>query len=173
MIPVFRYFLRFILLAALQVLVFNNILLFDLLHPYVYIFFILLLPVFMPHWLVLMLSFLLGLIVDLFLHTPGIHAGASVLLAFLRRPVFRMFKQPDDLEPGEEPHIPTLDLGQFLLYNGILTLVHHTFLYLVEAFRFGLFGQSLLNALVNTGITLLLLLILELLFYYRPRTAHE
>jgi rod shape-determining protein MreD len=81
---IIRLSLIFIVLILLQVLLFNNIQFSGYVNPYVYIMFILLLPVEMPSWLLLMLSFFTGLIVDLFCGTPGMHSSATVLAGFVR-----------------------------------------------------------------------------------------
>ncbi|MEX0965666.1 MAG: rod shape-determining protein MreD [Bacteroidia bacterium] len=170
---ILKYFARFLVFATVQVLVLNSITLLDLMHPYLYIIFILILPVHVPRWVLLTSAFVLGLIVDIFLGTPGIHAGASVLLAFLRNPFIRLFKPPENISTGVEPHIRVLGLGQFLLYCGLLTAIHHLFLYIIEAFNFGNVGFSLVNAVINTAISLSLIILTEFIFYYHSTQADE
>ena len=79
-----QYFLAFVFLILFQVLVLNNLHLSIYLNPYAYILFILILPFETPGWLVLSLGFVLGLIMDAFCNTLGMHSVATVLLAFLR-----------------------------------------------------------------------------------------
>jgi rod shape-determining protein MreD len=75
---------RFILLIFLQVFLLKNISLYNLSTPYLYILFVLLLPFEIPNLLLFLLAFILGLIVDAFYDTPGLHAASCVLLAFVR-----------------------------------------------------------------------------------------
>src|SRR3569833_4065617 len=77
-------FLRFISLIFLQVFLLKNITLYNLSTPYLYIMFILLLPVETPNLLLFALSFLMGITIDAFYDTPGLHAASCVLLAFVR-----------------------------------------------------------------------------------------
>ena len=79
-----RNIIRFLFLVFIQVLVFNNIQVSGLINPYIYVIFILLLPFETPKWAILGLAFLLGISVDLFTNTPGMHSTATVLMAFLR-----------------------------------------------------------------------------------------
>jgi len=81
---ILRYGLIFILLIMAQVLVFNNIQFSGYVNPYVYIMFILLLPVDIPAWLLLLLSFATGLIIDFFSGTPGMHTSATLTAGFVR-----------------------------------------------------------------------------------------
>ena len=79
-----RNLLRFAVLVLVQVLILNNIQISGYLNPYVYVLFVLLLPFETPNWLLLVVAFLLGLSIDLFSQTPGIHAFATVFMAFFR-----------------------------------------------------------------------------------------
>ena len=80
---------RFIVLIALQILVFNNIKLFGYLDPFPYVLFIILYPVNSNKSLFLFMSFLLGLTLDMFGDTGGIHATACLLVAFIRPSIFK------------------------------------------------------------------------------------
>ena len=75
-----RNILRFFTVILLQVLLLDNVQLGGYLSPYFYVIFIILLPFESPKWLLLCLAFLLGLSVDLFNGTPGMHAAASVFM---------------------------------------------------------------------------------------------
>jgi rod shape-determining protein MreD len=81
---IFRYGLIFVLLILLQVLLFNNIQFSGYINPYIYVMFILLLPVEIPAWLMLLLSFATGVIIDYFSGSPGVHSSATVLAGFVR-----------------------------------------------------------------------------------------
>jgi rod shape-determining protein MreD len=99
---ILRFGLIFILLILFQVLLFNNIQFSGYVNPYVYIMFILLLPVEIPGWLLLLLSFFTGMIIDFFSGSPGMHSFASVLAGFVRPYVLRIISPRDGYEPGSE-----------------------------------------------------------------------
>ena len=71
---------RFILVILIQVFVLNNIRFSGFINPYIYILFILMLPVRFPRWLSLILGFITGMIIDSFTNTPGVHTFATVLI---------------------------------------------------------------------------------------------
>ena len=79
-----RNILRFVGLLLLQILVFDNIRLGNYIHPCVYVLFVMLLPFDMPKWQLVITSFLLGMVVDIFSGTPGLNAAATVFMAFMR-----------------------------------------------------------------------------------------
>lgn len=161
-----RYLLQFILLILLQVLLLNNIQLGGYINPYFYILFILLLPFDTPAWFVLILGFVLGFSVDLFMNTLGLHASATVFMAFLRPSVLKFIAPRDGYEPGTLPRIAHQGAEWFIRYTVILTLGHHLFLFYAEAFHFADFFATLLRVLLST-IFSSLLIVMSQYFIYR------
>src|SRR5674476_97570 len=95
-----KYIIMFVVLVLVQVLILNNIQFSGLINPYMYILFILLLPFTIPGYLLLGLSFLLGISIDIFTNTPGIHAGATVLLGFMRPGIAMLISSREIIENG-------------------------------------------------------------------------
>ncbi|MCA1746044.1 MAG: rod shape-determining protein MreD [Bacteroidales bacterium] len=111
-----RYLLSFIAIILVQVLVLNNLNLGGYINPWLYVLFILILPVETPNWLLLVFGFVTGLIMDAFLNTIGMHASATVLLAFLR-PLFLRFLAPrEGYETGSLPVPSHFGFGWFFKY---------------------------------------------------------
>ena len=100
---VLRFVLLFVLLVLLQVVFFNNIQFSGYINPYVYLMFILLLPFEIPAWLVLLLSYSMGITIDFFSGTPGIHTSATVLAGFVRPYVLRVVSPRDGYELSPAP----------------------------------------------------------------------
>jgi rod shape-determining protein MreD len=161
---ILRFGLIFILLILFQVLLFNNIQFSGYVNPYVYIMFILLLPVEIPGWLLLLLSFFTGMIIDFFSGSPGMHSFASVLAGFVRPYVLRIISPRDGYEPGSDPSMLTYGFRWFLIYAFLILLVHHTALFYLEVFRFADFFRTLLRVLLSSFFSLAFILLLE---YYR------
>ena len=86
-----KYFGLFVLLVLLQEFFFSNIQLSGFINPYVYVLFVLMLPMKTPRWILLTTAFLLGLSVDLFADTLGFHTFATTLIAFVRPDVINFF----------------------------------------------------------------------------------
>jgi len=144
-----RNILRFLVLIFIQVFILSNLQFSGLINPFVYILFILLLPFEAPRWALLGLGFITGLTVDLFFHTPGIHASATVFMAFLRPFVLEYLSPRDGYEPGTFPRVHYYGFLWFLKYAAILILAHHIFLFYIEVFRFTDFFLTLGRVIVS------------------------
>jgi hypothetical protein len=132
--------LLFIFLVLTQVLIFNNIELGGFLNPYVYVLFILLLP----------FGFGLGLTVDIFSETLGMHTAATVLMAYLRPAVLRTFSPREGYEAGSLPRVHYYGLQWFIQYTVVLVFAHHAMLFLTEMFRFQDIFAILLRIILST-----------------------
>ncbi|TSJ42708.1 rod shape-determining protein MreD [Mucilaginibacter corticis] len=157
--------LRFIALVFIQVFLLKNISLYGLSTPYLYILFILLLPFETPNLLLFPLAFILGLTIDAFYDTPGLHAMACVLLAFVRVLFISITVQKEGFDNEPEPTFSLMGFRWFFTYTLILTLFHHFFLFILEVFRFTEIQYTLARALLSSIFTIFLILISGLLFY--------
>ncbi|MGQ2982780.1 rod shape-determining protein MreD [Flavobacterium sp.] len=149
---------RFILLLALQVVVCKNINLFGYIDPYPYILFILLYPVNGNRAGLLVSSFFLGLILDMFMDSGGAHATACVTLAYLR-PVFFKFSFGVSYEYQTVKINDRMSPERFSFIL-ISIITHHLILYLLEIFRFSLILDALIRVLATTVFTLLTCIII-------------
>lgn len=162
---VFINIIRFLILVFLQVFILENINLRGYINPYLYVYFILLLPFETPGWLLLISSFVLGFSIDTFLGTLGIHTASSVLMAFSRPLVIKAIPSRKDFEPGMKPSISDLGFLWFFSYSLILILVHHLALFYIEVFRFTDFFNTFLRVVISSFFTLLLVIIAQYLFF--------
>jgi rod shape-determining protein MreD len=150
----------FVGLALVQVLLLNHICLFGWATPFLYIYFILVLDKEVDSIALMLMAFALGLIVDVFCNTPGVNAGASVLLAFSRGRLLRLFATREEFE-NFEPGIHTIGLWPFVRYAFASTLLHHTTLFMLDAFSFFQAGHLLLRIVCSALLTLSLIVCLE------------
>nr|WP_294789851.1 rod shape-determining protein MreD [uncultured Mucilaginibacter sp.] len=157
--------IRFIVLVFVQVFLLKNITLYNIATPYPYILFILLLPFGTPNVLLFILAFILGLTVDAFYDTPGLHAAACVLLALVRILFISITVQKDGFDNEPEPTLSIMGFRWFLTYTIILTFIHHTFLFLLEAFNFSDLLFILQRVITSAIFTVFLMLITGLLFF--------
>jgi len=160
-----RITLRFLVLIIIQVLILNNIHFLGYINPYVYIIFLLLLPFETPRWMLLLLAFALGLTVDFFSNSLGIHAAATVFAAYFRPGVMRLITSRKEYEPGVEPSIVDLGFQWFFMYTLILASLHHLMLFLIEIFRFSNFFSTLGHSMLNTLFTVLFIILSQYIFY--------
>lgn len=159
--------IRFVALVFLQVFLLKNISLYNLSMPYPYILFILLLPFEIPNLLLFLLSFLLGISIDAFYDTPGLHAASCVLLAFVRVLFISVTVQKDGFDNEPEPTLGNMGFTWFFTYAALLTLVHHLFLFNLEVFRLSEIQYTLLRFLLSSVFTLFLILVSSFLFFRR------
>jgi len=164
---ILRFGLIFILLIMFQVLLFNNIQFSGYVNPYVYVMFILLLPVEIPAWLLLLLSFLSGAVIDYFSGSPGMHSSATVLAGFVRPYVLRVISPRDGYDPNSDPSMITYGLRWFLIYTLLIVLVHHTALFYLEVFRLSEFFRTFLRVLFSSVFSITFILLIE--FYRRGK----
>jgi len=144
--------------------------------PYIYFLFILWLPFSLSRFGLLLIAFVTGLILDYFKQTPGLHAAACVLIAYARPFIITVLTPKDSTEFNyREPSPRAMGWAPYSVYVLILTLLHHTYLTLLEWLQFGTFLDFIIKVLSTTGISLLLIFTVELLFprklKFRTNTA--
>jgi rod shape-determining protein MreD len=159
-----RYSIIFIVLILLQILLFNNIQFSGYVNPYVYVMLILLLPVEISSWILIIISFFTGLIIDFFSGTPGMHAGATVAAGFVRPFILRSLSPHDGYEPGAMPSMEIYGFRWFLIYTVLVVVIHHSVLFYLEVFRFEDFFRTFLRVLLSSLFSVTFILIAE---YYR------
>ncbi|RKR85566.1 rod shape-determining protein MreD [Mucilaginibacter gracilis] len=162
---IFVNLMRFVLSVALQVFLLKNITLYNLATPYTYILFILLLPFNVPNIVLFILSFILGLTLDAFYDTPGLHAAACVVLAFVRIVFINITVQKDGFDNEPEPTLSIMGFRWFFAYVFILTLFHHFFLFNLEVFRLSEIQYTLSRFALSSVFTVFLIVISGLLFF--------
>ena len=162
-----KYLIYFIVLVLVQLLVFNNIEFSGYIIPYVYILFILLLPFTTPRMILLLSGFALGLIIDLFIGTPGVHSSATVLMAFSRPMVLAMFSPREGYQTGTYPRLSQFGMEWFVKYTVMLVLIHHLALFYLEVFSFHHFFNTLLRALLSSILTSLIIIFSQFFVFRR------
>jgi len=153
---------RFTVLVLIQVLVLNNIQFLGFINPYIYILFIISLPIKNPRWFSLILAFALGIVMDMFTNTLGLHAFACVLVAFLRNPLINLFASNED-NINFTPSFNTFGTADYVKYVFIIVLIHHFTLYYMEVFSFANFWMTAYRAALSSLITISIVLSVQLL----------
>jgi hypothetical protein len=133
--------------------------------PILYYLFILWLPFSLNRLSLLLIAFVTGLTLDYFTQTPGLHAAACVLIAYVRPFIISILIPKDTAEFNyREPSPRAMGWAPYSVYVFILTVLHHTYLTLLEWLQFGTFLDFIIKVLSTTGISLLLIFTVELLF---------
>lgn len=132
---ILRGFIYFVVLVLVQVLILNNIHFLRVATPFLYLYFILKLPVGTSGSNVVFFSFLIGLVIDMFSNTPGMHAFSCTLAGFIRQPLIQLL-MGKDLPEGIYPSYKTFGYGGFFRYTLFFIVVHHVTLFLIESLTF-------------------------------------
>lgn len=160
---------RFVLLVLLQVMVLDNVPFQGYIVPYVFVLFILLLPIDINKSFLLILAFITGITIDFFGNTLGLQAAALVFMAFARPAVLRLYFPRMEVDPGDEPGLKKLGFYGFLRYSFTLILFHQLILTFLELFSFREFFDFLYESVINAAVTTLAVMILVLLFTKRKK----
>jgi len=172
-----RNTIRFVLFILVQYYVLFQIRpLHQFVVPYIYYLYVLWLPFSMGRMSLLLVSFLFGLTLDYFTQTPGLHAAACTMIAYLRGFVVNILIPQEGAEQNyRSPSPVSMGWAPYAIYVLVLTLMHHTYLVFLEWLQFGSFLFFLGKVLATSGISLMLILITELLFFrkekFRTNTA--
>lgn len=155
-------FFRFFLLLAAQITIFNNIDLFGYINPFPYILFIILFPVNGNKQLLIITSFLLGITMDLFCNSGGVHAASCLILAYVRPYIFKFsFGLSYEYQTIKINDSLTPERFSFLL---ISVVIHHFVLFILEVFQLSWLWDILLRTIIGTLFTMLICIVLIYIF---------
>lgn len=166
---VLKYGGVFVLLVLFQGLILNNIEFGGYVVPFLYVVFILALPFETPNWLVLILGFIIGVVVDSFSSTLGMHTSATLIMAFFRAYLLKLIAPRGGYEFNAKPNVQIMGLTWYLLYAFTLVFLHHLFLFYIESFKLTQFFYTFGRVLASTFFTMILVLIVQL-FNYKSTT---
>lgn len=156
-----KYIIQFIVVVLLQVLLFNNMDYFYLVSPYIYIVFLLDLPLNIKTPGLMLVSFLLGLTIDFFSNTLGLHTFACTLIGFIRQGYLKVLFSHLEFK-FQQPSIIQLGFVGYLKYAVGMVSLHHIGLFMMEALSFNNFGFLLLRIIINIALSLLIIMCYEL-----------
>ena len=156
-------------MVLLQVLLLNRIAVFGLAVPILYIYFLIKLPYGRNRFYVIVSGFLLGIVIDIFLNTPGMNAAATTIIATLRSMVLNLFypkNEYEDLVPGI--HTST---AAFVKFTVMMVLLHQTLLFFIEAFTLFNLTSTLIRIGSSSVLTIVLILALDSLSIRREKSG--
>lgn len=160
-----------VFLIMFQVLVLNNLNLNTYVHPYVYPMFIILLPFDTPRWMLLVVAYLVGFTIDMFVTTPGMHAAACVFIAYFRPQLIKFYTPITGYESVTSPSISELGVIWFTMFTATTILLHHAVYFLIQLFSINDLGFLMIRIGLSTVVSTLLIVILAFLFAKRKVRA--
>ena len=153
--------LRFVIAILVQILVFNNLQYIPLCTPYIYVIFLICLPVELPRWLDILIGFGTGMLMDIFCSTVGIHTFACTAVAYFRFLAIRWFIDNVDRVQGTPSSLSFFNIISYVKYVVLLVVIHHSCVILLDAFTFQHFWWTLLQIVVSSAITIGIILTLD------------
>lgn len=168
---IIKYIFRFMLFIMIQHFVLYQI---PPLHhtaiPILYFLFILWIPFRTGRGSLLIISFLLGITMDFFTKTPGMHAASCVLIGYFRPFLVNILMPQEGVEFNyREPSAQSLGIIPYIAYAAILTLLHHFCLFAIQAFQFGDIMYLIIKTSVSLLVSLVLILIVEMIFHRKQK----
>lgn len=161
--------LVFIMYLMIQILLFEDIVLFDRAFCFVYVGFILLLPLEIPSMNLLLIAFLSGFTIDIFYNSLGVHASSTLILAFFRPYWISWITPKGGYEEVFAPTIKELNPGWFMTYAIPLIAIHHFSLFYIEAGGFSHGWFTLSKVILSTLFSFTIIVIAQVFFYSRSR----
>lgn len=159
-----RNILLFVGLVFLQVMILDNLRLDNYIHPYVYVLFVMLLPFETPRQQLMINGFLIGIVIDILNGTPGLNAGATVLMAYLRPNIINMTTRKSDIEGKITPSVSEMGLKWFMPYLVLLLIIHNFTLFMLEAFSIRLIGLVILGTLLSVIYSTIVIVLIIYIF---------
>lgn len=159
-----HYLVWFFGLLFLQVVILNNLNASRYVFPYAYLLFLFILPKSIPKWLLLLIGFALGSVVDVYIHSYGTHAFACTVIAFIR-PFLLATVAPKDFA-SDKSIISIYDIGfqKYLIYGGVLVVIHHLFVFLIDELRIDSVGTFIKQLIASSIVSIFLMVCLQYVF---------
>ena len=159
-----KYVIMFISLVLVQVLIFNQVQFSGFFNPYIYVLFVLLLPLSTPRYLMLVSAFLLGFVIDVFSNSLGVHSAATVFVAYIRPLVIRLISNRED-DRSEYPGLNQNKLSWFINYVFIIVFIHHAILFYLEVYTFANFFNTLYRVILSSLFSIIVIVLSQFLVF--------
>ena len=161
--------ISFFIYLFYQVLILKNIVLFHTAFCFLYIGYLLMLPVESNAIVLMLIGFVMGFCVDMFYDSLGLHAFACVFVMYIRNYWLNTITPQGGYDSGSIPSMNMSGVQWFVIYSLPVIFIHHLLVFYIEAGGFGLFWFTLWKVGTSTVFTMLAILIAQFLFPYRRR----
>lgn len=149
---------RFVILVLIQVLVLDHVLFLGYVNPYLYLFFIIYLPITTKRLNTLIIGFLLGLCIDIFNDTGGVHAASTLFIAYVRPIILRLsFGLSYDYNTLK---LTKADFKNQFIYVLLMVFIHHLLMFSLEYFSINYWVEIMKNTVFSSIFSFILILML-------------
>lgn len=154
----------FVGLVLTQVLILNHVQFSGFVNPYIYVLFVLLLPLSLPRYVVLLLAFLLGISIDIFSNSLGVHSFATVFVAYLRPIVIRLISNREE-DRSDYPGLMQNKMRWFLSYITIMVVIHHMVFFYLEVFTFSNFFGTFYRVFISAIFSIFVIVLSQFIIF--------
>lgn len=155
---------RYIVVMLLQVLLFDQLQLLGVCHPYIYVLCLLMMPITLPHSADMIIGAAVGIAMDIFCNSLGVHMAACILLMFLRPYILGTIVSDKD-RLNEQINLRTIGMEALIKYVVILVVIHHLTVFMLAAWSWSHIGFVLIETVVSSFITGLIVIGYNALIY--------
>ena len=152
-----KQFGRYIIVMLLQILLFDQLQLWGACHPYIYVLCLLMMPITLPHSADMIIGAVVGLIMDVFCNSMGVHTASCIFLMFVRPYLLGAIINDKD-RLNEQISLRTVGMEAFIKYTVILVLIHHLTVFSLAAWSWSHIGFVLLETLISSIVTILIII---------------
>lgn len=156
--------ISFFIYLLYQVLILKNIVLFNTAFCFLYVAYLLFLPVETNPLILMLAGLIMGISIDVFYDSMGLHAFACVLVMYLRNYWLSLITPQGGYDSNATPSIAVHGIQWFLVYTIPLVFLHHFALFFIEAGGFSMFWFTLWKVITSTLFTTLITVIVQFLF---------
>jgi rod shape-determining protein MreD len=156
----------FVVVILLQILIFDNVGISSMeVVPAFFILFVLFLPFETPKWLILVMSFLLGLIIDIFTDASGLNASSTVFIGYIRPFILQYLAPRGGYDAGTLPRVQDFGVLWYVKYSLTLIFCHQFVFYFLENFGFHDFFFVLIKVLIGSIFSFVLIFISQFILF--------
>jgi hypothetical protein len=159
----------FFVYFLVQVFVLKNLVIFDMAFCFLYVFYILLLPIETKTIPLMLIAFILGILIDIFYDSLGIHTASTVALAFVRNTWIQINIPTGGYDENVQPSILNMGAGWFFTYSVPLILFHHFIFFYIDYLGTGLYLPVVNRIVSSAAFVWILGILVQMLFYKRKR----
>ena len=152
-----RHIGQWLVAMVLQVLLINQLQLGGVCHPFIYILPLLMMPITLPRWADMVVGMAVGLLMDVFCNSLGVHAAACIMLMYVRRYLIPLWVN-DTERLTDAICMRTIGIAPFIKYVSLLVVAHHLMVFFLTAWTMQLWWYTLLTTLVSSIVSLALIL---------------
>lgn len=157
-------------LMLLQILVFQNLIIYSRAFCFVYVLFFLMLPVSTNKMFLMALGFAYGITIDIFNDTAGYHAAACVLLAYIRPYIIERMTPQSGYDALEDLTLQNMGTQWFVVYSIILISIHHVSLIMIETASLNMLGYTIIKIISSILYTFVIVLLAQYLLFSSQKT---